>query len=131
MSPNRVVRTGCVRAAASTIAADGGAFQHLIHSIDPKHHLDAIAPEITWHDLDYSCYTGDAQPFRGYDCLREALASATALLQTGDELRLQIYASYPSRYRGSGSRQPEPVRISWRVGLPPLPPDLLQTANQE
>lgn len=36
----------------------GGGFQHLIYAIDPKHRLDAIAPEITWHDLRYSLYSG-------------------------------------------------------------------------
>lgn len=37
----------------------GGGFQHLIYAIDPKHRLDAIAPEITWHDLRYSLYSGN------------------------------------------------------------------------
>ncbi len=32
----------------------GGGYQHLIYAIDPEHRLDAIAPEITWHDLRYS-----------------------------------------------------------------------------
>jgi ABC-2 type transport system ATP-binding protein len=36
----------------------GGGYQHLIYAIDPKHRLDAIAPEITWHDLRYSLYSG-------------------------------------------------------------------------
>lgn len=36
----------------------GGGFQHLIYAIDPKRRLDAIAPEITWHDLRYSLYSG-------------------------------------------------------------------------
>src|SRR5690349_3920666 len=36
----------------------GGGYQHLIYAIDPKHRLDAIAPEITWHDLRYSLYQG-------------------------------------------------------------------------
>ncbi len=34
----------------------GGGFQHLIYRIDPKDRLDAIAPMITWHDLNYSLY---------------------------------------------------------------------------
>lgn len=36
----------------------GGGYQHLIYAIDPKHRLDAIVPEITWHDLRYSLYSG-------------------------------------------------------------------------
>jgi ABC-2 type transport system ATP-binding protein len=36
----------------------GGGFQHLIYAIDPKHRLDAIAPEITWNDLRYSLFNG-------------------------------------------------------------------------
>uniref|UniRef100_UPI0035693D81 CocE/NonD family hydrolase n=1 Tax=Spongiibacter sp. TaxID=2024860 RepID=UPI0035693D81 len=37
----------------------GGGFQHLIYAIDDKHRLDAIAPDITWHDLRYSLYSGN------------------------------------------------------------------------
>ncbi len=37
----------------------GGGFQHLIYAIDGKHRLDAIAPDITWHDLRYSLYSGN------------------------------------------------------------------------
>ncbi len=37
----------------------GGGYQHLIYAIDPEHRLDAIAPEITWHDLRYSLYQGN------------------------------------------------------------------------
>ena len=36
----------------------GGGFQHTIYAHDPKHRLDAIAPEITWHDLRYSLFSG-------------------------------------------------------------------------
>lgn len=36
----------------------GGGYQHLIYAIDAKHRLDAIAPDITWHDLRYSLYPG-------------------------------------------------------------------------
>ena len=32
----------------------GGGFQMLIHNIDPKHRLDAIIPETTWHELNFS-----------------------------------------------------------------------------
>lgn len=36
----------------------GGGYQHLIWAIDEQHRLDAIAPDITWHDLRYSLYSG-------------------------------------------------------------------------
>ena len=42
----------------------GGGYQHLIYAIDPKHRLDAIAPEITWNDLRYSLYSGTT--FKSY-----------------------------------------------------------------
>lgn len=42
----------------------GGGYQHLVYAIDPKHRLDAIAPEITWHDLRYSLYSG--RVFKSY-----------------------------------------------------------------
>ncbi|TAJ55702.1 MAG: hypothetical protein EPN60_15360 [Nevskiaceae bacterium] len=45
----------------------GGGFQHLIYAIDPKRRLDAIAPEITWHDLRYSLASGqDDNVFKSY-----------------------------------------------------------------
>ncbi len=34
----------------------GGGFQHLIYRIDEKDRLDAMAPDITWHNLNYSLY---------------------------------------------------------------------------
>ncbi|HEX4871409.1 MAG TPA: CocE/NonD family hydrolase [Nevskiaceae bacterium] len=36
----------------------GGGFQHLIYALDPQRRLDAIVPEITWHDLRYSLFQG-------------------------------------------------------------------------
>ena len=36
----------------------GGGFQHLVYALDPKHRLDAIAPDITWNDLRYSLFSG-------------------------------------------------------------------------
>lgn len=42
----------------------GGGYQHLVYAIDPKHRLDAIAPEITWNDLRYSLYSGGV--FKSY-----------------------------------------------------------------
>lgn len=35
-------------------ASYGGGFQMLIQNMDPKLRLDAIVPEATWHDLNYS-----------------------------------------------------------------------------
>ena len=35
-------------------ASYGGGFQMLIQNIDPKHRLDAIVPEATWYDTNYS-----------------------------------------------------------------------------
>lgn len=37
----------------------GGGFQLLLLAIDPLQRLDAIVPEITWHDLTYSLNPGD------------------------------------------------------------------------
>lgn len=34
----------------------GGGYQHLVYAIDPLHRMDAMVPEITWHDLRYSLY---------------------------------------------------------------------------
>lgn len=36
----------------------GGGYQHTIYSHDPQQRLDAIAPEITYHDLRYSLFSG-------------------------------------------------------------------------
>jgi ABC-2 type transport system ATP-binding protein len=37
----------------------GGGYQHLIYALDPLHRLDAIAPDITWHDLRFSLFSSD------------------------------------------------------------------------
>ncbi|MBB3046646.1 pimeloyl-ACP methyl ester carboxylesterase [Litorivivens lipolytica] len=37
----------------------GGGYQLLLHAVDPKDRLDALAPDITWHDLRYSLNPGD------------------------------------------------------------------------
>lgn len=42
----------------------GGGYQHTIYALDPKKRLDAIAPEITWHDLRYSLNSGNV--FKSY-----------------------------------------------------------------
>jgi ABC-2 type transport system ATP-binding protein len=36
----------------------GGGYQLLLHAIDPRKRLDALVPEITWHDLTYSLAPG-------------------------------------------------------------------------
>lgn len=36
----------------------GGGFQHILYAHDPQRRLDAIAPEITWHDLRYALFSG-------------------------------------------------------------------------
>lgn len=35
----------------------GGGFQHLVYALDPEHRLDAIAPDITWNNLNYSLFS--------------------------------------------------------------------------
>ena len=37
----------------------GGGYQMLIHAIDEKQRLDAMVPDITWHNLPYSLNQGD------------------------------------------------------------------------
>lgn len=37
----------------------GGGYQLLLHAVDEKDRLDALAPDITWHDLRYSLNPGD------------------------------------------------------------------------
>ncbi|HEV7734637.1 MAG TPA: CocE/NonD family hydrolase [Candidatus Binatia bacterium] len=36
----------------------GGGFQHILYAHDPQRRLDAIAPEITWHDLRSALFSG-------------------------------------------------------------------------
>lgn len=42
----------------------GGGYQHSLYALDPKKRLDAIAPEITWHDLRYSLFSNNV--FKSY-----------------------------------------------------------------
>jgi VCBS repeat-containing protein len=42
----------------------GGGYQHTIVAIDPKKRIDAIAAEITWYDLRFSLFSGNA--FKSY-----------------------------------------------------------------
>ncbi|MDC0664146.1 alpha/beta hydrolase [Marinobacter sp. SS21] len=37
----------------------GGGYQLLLHGLDPKQRMDALVPDITWHDLRYSLNPGD------------------------------------------------------------------------
>jgi pimeloyl-ACP methyl ester carboxylesterase len=37
----------------------GGGYQLLLQNVDPKNRLDALAPDITWHDLRWSLNPGD------------------------------------------------------------------------
>lgn len=37
----------------------GGGFQYLLYNVDPDHRMDAMVPQITWHDLTYSLNPGD------------------------------------------------------------------------
>ncbi|MGH8560568.1 MAG: CocE/NonD family hydrolase, partial [Nevskiales bacterium] len=49
----------------------GGGFQFLLHNVDEKNRLDALAPDITWHDLRYSLNPGDVLK-SGWDLLLAA-----------------------------------------------------------
>lgn len=40
-------------------ASYGGGFQYMLYSMDPDRRLDAMVPQITWHDLSYSLSPGD------------------------------------------------------------------------
>lgn len=42
----------------------GGGYQYLLYMFDPDHRLDAMVPQITWNDLDYSLAPGGA--VKGY-----------------------------------------------------------------
>lgn len=37
----------------------GGGFQYLLYNVDPDRRMDAMVPQITWHDLTYSLYPGE------------------------------------------------------------------------
>ena len=42
----------------------GGGYQHTIYALDKRKRIDALAPEISWHDLRYSLFSG--QVFKTY-----------------------------------------------------------------
>lgn len=84
----------------------GGGYQHLVYAIDPEGRLDALAPDITWHDLRYSLFPGDVfktfwgtalsgvgnQPANNQDMqLNQALAQAIATNTVTDENRELLY----------------------------------------
>lgn len=37
----------------------GGGFQYLLYNVDPDRRMDAMVPQITWHDLTYSLNPGN------------------------------------------------------------------------
>ena len=37
----------------------GGGFQYLLYNVDPDQRMDAMVPQITWHDLTYSLNPGE------------------------------------------------------------------------
>lgn len=37
----------------------GGGFQYLLYNVDPDQRMDAMVPQITWHDLTYSLNPGN------------------------------------------------------------------------
>ncbi|WP_339676352.1 thrombospondin type 3 repeat-containing protein [uncultured Zhongshania sp.] len=45
--------------AGSVGSSYGGGYQMLIHGVDEKQRLDAMVPDITWHNLPYSLNQGD------------------------------------------------------------------------
>ncbi|MBQ0758305.1 MAG: thrombospondin type 3 repeat-containing protein [Zhongshania sp.] len=45
--------------AGSVGSSYGGGYQMLIHGVDEKQRLDAMIPDITWHNLPYSLNQGD------------------------------------------------------------------------
>lgn len=54
----------------------GGGYQHTVYALDPRQRIDALAPEITWHDLRYSLFSGEV--FKTYwATLLSALGNAT------------------------------------------------------
>ncbi|TAJ52499.1 MAG: hypothetical protein EPN60_04930 [Nevskiaceae bacterium] len=53
----------------------GGGYQLLLQNVDPKDRLDALAPDITWHDLRWSLNPGDVIK-TGWDLLLVAGGAA-------------------------------------------------------
>ncbi|ROH86533.1 hypothetical protein ED208_15995 [Stagnimonas aquatica] len=57
----------------------GGGYQMLLQNVDPKERLDALAPDIAWHDLRWSLNPGDVIK-TGWDLLLVAGGSAGSYL---------------------------------------------------
>jgi ABC-2 type transport system ATP-binding protein len=109
----------------------GGGFQHLIYAIDPKHRLDAIVPDITWHDLRYSLYSGNT--FKSYwapllsavgnskggqdDEVNQGLAEGLATNNLSDERLALLYQNSLVSYCNGDN----PYAIE-RLGNAPLTP---------
>ena len=56
----RVSIAGGVNLLAGSVGSSyGGGYQMLIHGVDEKQRLDAMVPDITWHNLPYSLNQGD------------------------------------------------------------------------
>ncbi|WP_181799954.1 alpha/beta fold hydrolase [Marinobacter pelagius] len=105
----------------------GGGFQLLLHGQDPRQRLDALVPDITWHDLRYSLNPGNVIK-TGWDLalvaggetgstgngnggldpiIREILAQG-ATLNRFPEAGLDFFYYHSPAYRCTG----EPVSVS-------------------
>ncbi len=63
----------------------GGGFQLLLHGQDPKQRMDAMVPDITWHDLRYSLNPGNVIK-TGWDLLLVAGGESGSLGNQNDGL---------------------------------------------
>ncbi|MCH8542502.1 MAG: hypothetical protein LAT61_02915 [Alcanivorax sp.] len=104
----------------------GGGFQMLLHGQDPRQRLDALVPDITWHDLRYSLNPGNviktgwdlflvlggeagSQPNRngGLDpIIRETLVRGLAT-NTFPDQSLDFFYYHSPAYRCNGEPIPE------------------------
>lgn len=110
----------------------GGGFQLLLHGQDPRQRLDALVPDITWHDLRYSLNPGNVIK-TGWDLvlvaggeagstgngnggldpiIREILAQG-ATLNRFPEAGLDFFYYHSPAYRCTG----EPVSVSETLDL--------------
>ncbi|MDX1757401.1 MAG: CocE/NonD family hydrolase [Marinobacter sp.] len=63
----------------------GGGFQLLLHGLDPKQRMDALVPDITWHDLRYSLNPGDVIK-SGWDLMLVAGGESGSMTNQNDGL---------------------------------------------
>lgn len=63
----------------------GGGYQLLLNGLDPKQRLDALVPDITWHDLRYSLNPGDVIK-SGWDLMLVAGGEAGSMTNQNDGL---------------------------------------------